>query len=178
MKPPAIKTSGWASLLVTAMFVTLMYLRLKDEGPWVGKPAPDFSLPVVAGEGATQGDRVRLSDLKGKRVVLDFWASWCEPCRQSVPLLNQVAKELAAEGVLVYGVNSEGLRPQALARVAERWGFAYPVLHDATAASMAEYDVSALPTLFLIDAQGIVRKTHAGSPSAARLIEEVRELDR
>jgi cytochrome c biogenesis protein CcmG/thiol:disulfide interchange protein DsbE len=177
MKSP-IKPSSWASLLVAVMFFGLMYLRLKDQGPWVGKPAPDFSLPVVAGEGASQGDRVRLSDLKGQLVVLDFWASWCEPCRQSVPILNEVARTLAGEGVVVYGVNSEGLRPEALLRLAGRWGFAYPVLHDANAASMVAYDVSALPTLYLIDRQGIVRRTHAGSPTAQRLIEEVRELDR
>jgi thiol-disulfide isomerase/thioredoxin len=173
-----VKPSGWASALVIVMFVALMYFKLGQPGPWVGKPAPDFTLAVVHGEGASQGDRVRLSDLKGQLVVLDFWASWCEPCRQSVPILNQVAKTLAAEGVRVYGINAEALGPEALGRVAARWGVAYPILTDPTAQTQVAYDVEALPTLYLIDKQGVVQKTHAGSPSAERLIEEVRELAR
>jgi thiol-disulfide isomerase/thioredoxin len=173
-----LKPSTWTSVLVFAMFAGLMYVRLTDQGPWAGKLGPDFTLAVVAGEGASQGDRVRLSDLKGQLVVLDFWASWCEPCRQSVPILNQVAKELATEGVRVYGINSEAFAPQVVDRVAQRWGIAYPVLQDPDAAIMQAYDVSALPTLYLIDRKGIVRRTHAGAPSARRLIEEVREMDR
>ncbi|MEY4515584.1 MAG: hypothetical protein RLZZ450_7706, partial [Pseudomonadota bacterium] len=173
-----VKPSGWTSLLVIVMFVALMYFKLAQPGPWVGKPAPDFTLAVVHGEGAAQGDRVRLSDLKGQRVVLDFWASWCEPCRQSVPILNQVAKTLASEGVLVYAVNAEAFRPEALGQVAARWQFAYPVLSDPTAETQTSYEVEALPSLYVIDKEGIVRKTHAGSPSAERLIEEVRALPR
>jgi cytochrome c biogenesis protein CcmG, thiol:disulfide interchange protein DsbE len=173
-----MKASSWASALVVVMFFGLMLLKLRQPDPWVGKPAPDFTLAVAHGEGAAQGDRVRLSDLKGQLVVLDFWASWCEPCRQSVPILNQVARTLAAEGVRVYGVNAEGFKPETLARVAARWQFAYPVLTDPTAQTQLAYDVEALPTLYLIDKQGIVQKTHAGSPSAERLIEEVRELAR
>lgn len=172
------KVSSWASALVVLMFVGLMVLKLRQPNPWVGKPAPDFTLAVVHGEGAAEGDRVRLSDLKGQLVVLDFWASWCEPCRQSVPILNQAAKTLAAEGVRVYGVNSEGFRPEALSRVAARWQFAYPVLADPTAEAMNDYKVEALPSLFLIDKQGIVQQTYAGSPSAKRLIEEIRDMAR
>jgi thiol-disulfide isomerase/thioredoxin len=173
-----MKASSWASALVVLMFIGLMVLKLRHPDPWVGKKAPDFTLAVAYGEGAAQGDRVRLSDLKGQRVVLDFWASWCEPCRQSVPILNQVASTLAAEGVRVYGVNAEGYKPEGLARVAARWQFGYPVLTDPTAQTQLAYDVEALPTLYLIDKEGVVQKTHAGSPSAERLIEEVRELAR
>ncbi len=168
-----MKPSTWTSVLVFVLFAGLMYLRLTDKGPWFGKPAPEFVLPVISGEG--RGDRVKLSGLKGKPVLLDFWASWCEPCRQSVPILNQVAKETGAQ---VYGINSEGLAAQAVDRVAQRWGIAYPVLHDPSAEIMQAYDVSALPTLYLIDRDGVVRKSHAGAPSAQRLIEEVREMDR
>jgi cytochrome c biogenesis protein CcmG, thiol:disulfide interchange protein DsbE len=172
-----MKPSSWASVLVVLGFMGLVYLHLKDEGPWVGKPAPDFSLPVAFGAGGEAGDRIRLSDLKGQFVVLDFWASWCEPCRQSVPLLDEVAKQLAPDGVKVFGINSEGFAPERLAAVAARWGFAYPVLHDVTAETMFGYDIKVLPTLFLVDRKGIVRRTHGGAPSAERIIAEVRELN-
>jgi len=173
-----VKASSWASWLVVLLLGAWAVQKLRDRGPWVGKKAPDFTLSLVHGPGASDGDRVRLSDLKGKRVVLDFWASWCEPCRQSVPLLNQAARELEAEGVVFYGINAEGLKPETLRRVTQRWDFAYPVLHDPTAQTQIAYDVEALPTLFVIDKEGIVQKTHAGSPSAKRLVEEVRELAR
>ena len=170
--------STGASAVVVIGLVGLLYLHFKGEGAWVGKPAPDFSLPVAFGAGAEAGDRIRLSDLKGQFVVLDFWASWCEPCRQSVPLLDQVAKDLAPDGVRVFGINSEGLTPDRVRAVAEGWGFVYPVLHDATAETMLGYDVRVLPTLFLVDRKGIVRRTYGGAPTAERIIAEVRELNR
>lgn len=173
-----MKTSSWGAALLVVVFAGSMWHKLKRPDPRVGQPAPDFALPVVSGEGAEEGDRVRLSDLKGQLVVLDFWASWCEPCRQSIPIVNEAAKELAGQGVRVYGVNVERLKPETLRQVVKHWGFAYPVLHDATIKTQIAYDVAALPTLFLIDREGVVRKTHAGAPTAKQLIAEVRELDR
>jgi thiol-disulfide isomerase/thioredoxin len=179
LAPSPYKRSSWWSLLLAVVLVAWVYQKLKSDGPWEGKPAPDFSLPIMYGEGSGAGDRIRLSDLKGQLVVLDFWASWCEPCRQSIPMLNHVAKTLGPEGVRVFGINSEaGLAPQRLAAVSKAWGFGYPVLSDITAETMLGYDVSVLPTLFLVDRKGIVRKTHGGAPSAERLIEEIRKLDR
>ncbi|MDB4986518.1 MAG: thioredoxin family protein [Myxococcaceae bacterium] len=173
-----MKPSPWISLLLAVVFGAWLYAKLKNDGPWVGKPAPDFSLPLVYGEGSEPGDRIRLSDLKGQVVVLDFWASWCGPCKQSVPMLNDVARQLAGQGVQMFGINSEGLRPERVAQVAKAWGFAYPVLHDVTAETMLGYDVAVLPTLFLVDQKGVVRKTHGGSPTVTKLLEELRKLQK
>lgn len=178
LAPSPYKRFSWGSLLLAIVLVAWVYQKLARDSPWVGKPAPDFSLPVAYGEGSEPGDRIRLSDLKGQFVVLDFWASWCDPCRQSIPLLNEVARTLGPKGVRVYGINSEGgLRPERLRAVTKAWGFAYPVLADLTASTMLGYNVSVLPTLFLVDRRGIVRKTHGGSPSAERLIAEIKKLD-
>lgn len=172
-----MKASRWVAPLSFALFAALLFLHFSDEGPLVGKPAPDFTLPIALGDGAELGDRVRLPDLRGQFVVLDFWASWCPPCRESVPLLNEVARKLADSGVRVLGVNAEGLGAARAAEVATRWGFAYPVLYDDTAATQLAYGITALPSLFLIDREGVVRRSYAGSPSAAELVRAVRALD-
>jgi thiol-disulfide isomerase/thioredoxin len=161
-----------------AVFALLLFLHLRDDGPLVGELAPDFTLPLAYGEGADSGDRVRLADTRGSFVVLDFWASWCGPCRESVPTLNRVARELATSGVRVLGINSESHGPARAALVADRWGVAYPVLYDGSAATQLAYSVTALPTLYLVDREGVVRRAYAGAPSAERLIRDIRELDR
>lgn len=173
-----MKPSRLVSVFVAVLFVVLLLSKLKQESTLVGAAAPDFVLPLVAGEGAQAGDRVRLADLKGKFLVLDFWASWCGPCRESAPILSQVARELSGTGVQVYGINTESLPAAQVAAVASAWSLGYPVLQDMTAETQLAYDVSALPTLVLIDRAGVVRRVHAGSPSAAQLITEIRALDR
>lgn len=172
-----MKASRWVAPISIALFAVLLFLHFRDEGPLVGQPAPDFTLPIARGDGAEKGDRVRLSDLRGQFVVLDFWASWCPPCRESVPILNQAARELEGSGVRVLGINAEGLGAARTAAVAARWGFAYPVLYDEAAAAQLAYGITALPSVFLIDREGVVRRSYAGSPTVAELVRAIRALD-
>ena len=174
-KPPS--ASRLVPVALAALAAGLLFMRLPDDGPLVGEPAPDFTLEVAAGEGAG-ADRVRLTDQRGQLVVLDFWASWCTPCRHSIPILNQVARELGPGGVRVFGVNAEGFATPRVGDVARSWGIAYPVLHDPTAATQLAYEVSALPTILLLDRQGVIRQRYSGAPSAETLIAELRKLDR
>ena len=138
--------------------------------PLEGQIAPDFSLPVVDAAGA--GDRVRLSDQRGKVVVLDFWASWCGPCRHSVPLLNGAAKRFG-DKLAVYGVNSEQIGLGSLAFTALHWGMEYPVLSDPALDAQMAYAVQAFPTVVVIDRQGIVRKVYRGEPTETALHAEI-----
>lgn len=173
-----MKASRLGVLAALSLIGVLIWARPGERAPLIGQPAPDFALALVAGQGSERGDRVRLSDLKGRPVLLDFWASWCGPCRLSVPLLNRVAREFAGSGLHVYGINSEGLSPVRVEGVASRWGFTYPVLHDPTAQAELAYGISAVPTLVLIDRAGVVRQLYAGAPSAERLLKEIRDVDR
>lgn len=116
-------------------------------------PAPDFSLPVLAG--GELGARVRLSDQRGKLVLLDFWASWCGPCKAQTQALVALKKRPEAADVVVIGVNVSDNREAALRYLA---GVNPPwlVLEDPDDTANRAYGVEALPTLVAIDKAGNV----------------------
>jgi peroxiredoxin len=117
--------------------------------------APAFSLP------SRSGDTVSLTQLKGKVVMLNFWASWCGPCRQEMPLLDQMHKRYSALGFTLVGVNVD-----ANSKDAEEWlsktPVSFPVLFDRESKVSKLYDVSAMPSTVFIDRQGTVRYLHRG----------------
>jgi len=165
-----------AALVILGAWALSFMRPLLGGSPLTDAPAPDFTLGVVMGEGALSGDRVRLSDLRGEVVVLDFWASWCGPCRASVPALSRVAKHYAGKGARVIGINSESIPPAGMAMLERAWGFAYPTLADPALEARLAYGVNAFPTLFILDPQGIVRYVHAGAASEARMRSEIESI--
>ncbi len=129
----------------------------------VKEPAPDFTLSVLGGT----GQKVRLSDLRGKVIVLDFWASWCQPCMHALPDTQALYKKYAARGLKVFGVNIEGDADRA-AQAAQSLGLSFPILlsepdaqgdYDFSSAQMTAYRIHAIPALFLIDKRGVVQKS-------------------
>ena len=117
--------------------------------------APSFTLP------SRSGDTVSLAQLKGKVVMLNFWASWCGPCRQEMPLLDQMHKRYSALGFTLVGVNVD-----ANSKDAEEWlsktPVSFPVLFDRESKVSAMYDVKAMPSTVFIDRKGNVRYLHRG----------------
>ena len=117
--------------------------------------APSFSLP------SRSGDSVSLEQLKGQVVMLNFWASWCGPCRQEMPLLDQMHKRYSSLGFTLLGVNVE-----ANTKDAERWltetPVSFPVLFDKESKVSKLYDVNAMPSTVFIDRKGNVRYLHRG----------------
>lgn len=162
---------AWAlGALVVALisFFAFIVLPYVDPGRRA-EHAPDFVLPVI--HGGEPGNRLKLSDLAGTVVVLDFWASWCAPCREQMPILDRVSKEFADQKVMFVGVNTDSQVAPAL-EFLRKQPVSYVSVFDETGQVSRAFGVSNLPTLVVIDAEG--RITH----NEARLIGErsVREL--
>jgi peroxiredoxin/outer membrane lipoprotein-sorting protein len=144
----------------------------KEEGPdLVGKPAPDFTVTDVAGK------PLKLSDLKGKPVLIDFCASWCGPCRQELPEVQQIYKEFSGKGLQVVALSSD--RDQA---DLEKWlkdeGVTFraawldPMKAESRTVSSA-YGVTGIPRVVLIDKDGVIRAALTGSRPKAELVKEL-----
>jgi peroxiredoxin len=122
--------------------------------PAVGNPAPDFSLDDLSGE------RIHLADLRGKVVLINFWATWCGPCRLEMPAL-QVRAERFAPQMAVLAVNFDEPADQVQAFVDEL-GLTFPVLLDPGAEVQDLYRVRGYPTTYLVDSEGTVQFVHIG----------------
>jgi cytochrome c biogenesis protein CcmG/thiol:disulfide interchange protein DsbE len=170
------KMAPWLGGLL-AMALLAMFGRGLWLGRLSGSEAPPLDLPIAAGEGAREGDRVSLESLRGRVVVLDFWASWCGPCRRSVPILNEIQTELSGQSVSFVGVNAEpAVGPRRLQPLPREQGAEFPTVQDQSGEVKARYRVEVLPTLLVLDTEGIVRHVETGVPDRGRLSAAIREL--
>ena len=122
----------------------------------VGQEAPEVYLPELVG-----AEQVSLASLRGKVVYLDFWASWCGPCRVSFPILEQLRDELGPEGFEVLAINVDENESDALKFLSDM-SVSYLVVRDDEAATPQTYGILGMPTGYLIDRQGVVREIHQG----------------
>lgn len=127
-------------------------------GDSLNKPAPDFKLPVRG-----QAAPIQLSKLKGQVVMINFWASWCGPCRQEFPILDSMYRKYRPMGFTLLGVNVEPDMKDAeekfLSKIAP---VAFPLLMDKENGVSALYGVTAMPSTVLVDRKGNVRWLHRG----------------
>ncbi len=132
---------GWQSNLVWAV-------SLDQE-------APDFTLRSLSGE------NLRLQEYRGKVVLINFWASWCGPCRQEMPILDRIHKRYEPAGFTVLGVNVEGELDKAR-KIADRLDVSFPLLFDAGQQVSEDYALKSMPYTVLVDRDGQVRFIHQG----------------
>jgi cytochrome c biogenesis protein CcmG/thiol:disulfide interchange protein DsbE len=145
-----------------------------------GMSAPDFELPLLAGGneggwklpagggGDGEAGTLALSDLEGKPVVLNFWGSWCGPCRDEAPILSAADPRWRERGVIFLGVDSKDAEADALA-FEEEFGIRYHSVVDADGSLGVEYGVFGYPETFFIDADGVIRAKQVGPIDAPTL---------
>jgi thiol-disulfide isomerase/thioredoxin len=137
----------------------------------IGEAAPDKELAVLGGEG-----RGELADYRGRWVLVNFWASWCEPCRDEAPALQSFQAEHEAEGFTVLGINLDDATGDAEDFV-EEFGLTYPQLRDGDGRERrAAYGMTGFPESFLVDPEGRIALIRRGPVNEAFLREEVEPL--
>lgn len=120
----------------------------------IGQPAPAFSLPLRGGAAP-----LSLEQLRGQVVMVNFWASWCEPCRKEFPLLDQIYRKYKAAGFTLIGINVEPDAKDAEGFIAKT-PVTFPIVFDKDSAVSQRYRVSGMPTTVLVDRKGVLRWVH------------------
>lgn len=156
---PRGKALRVAFALVPALgFVALLWFALMRAGSeaTIGDPAPEFELRTLS------GDTLSSADLKGHPVVINFWASWCLPCREEAPLLEQAWRRYRDEGVVFVGVNINDAESDAKAFV-EEFNITYPVVRDLDQELTRSFGVRGLPETFFVDHEWRFVGTESGT---------------
>jgi len=133
--------------------------------PYEGFPAPDIELATV------DGTMVKLSDLRGQPIILNFWASWCPPCRAEMPAIQAVYQAYHNDGLMILAVNASNQDDLTDANAfVTGLQLTFPIYFDQTGHAQDAYKVSALPTTFFIDRDGIIQSVVIGGPIAEALL--------
>lgn len=134
-----------------------------------GIQAPDFELVSL------DGRKVKLSDFRGKAVILNFWATWCAPCKTEMPWFVDLQKQYGSDGLAILGVAMDDSDPQKIAQFASEMGVNYPVLLGTNNVSDAYGDVEYLPTTFYINRQGKIVGKVAGLIGKAEIEDDAKK---
>jgi peroxiredoxin len=161
---------------ILAMLASGKYLdRTRKHGPIKlvgdvqGVPAPDFTLPSL------DGRKVKLSDYRGKAVLLNFWATWCPPCKVEMPWFEDLQKQYAHDGLVVLGVAMDDSEPATIAKFASQLGVNYEVLLGTDKVSDDYGDVQYLPTTFYIGRDGTIVDKSTGLLDRKQIENSVRK---
>jgi cytochrome c biogenesis protein CcmG/thiol:disulfide interchange protein DsbE len=163
--------------VVAALLALLVWRVATDEQSEVpaaleaGKtpPAPHFELPRLDTDG-----ELALASLRGKAVVVNFWASWCKPCKEEVPLLEQAWRRYRGDGLVVIGIDYDDFKGDAV-EFARRYGATYPIVHDREKSTVNDYGVIGVPETFFVNRQGkLVGERVTGAVSKDQLTDNIR----
>jgi peroxiredoxin len=167
-------TARYMTLLTIFMALTFSGCSKDNEKTEVKAIAPNFTLKALTGE------EIKLSQYRGKVVLLDFWATWCGPCMQSIPELVRIQEKYKDKGLVVLGVSMDTLSQAddgQIQKFMRTFGITYPVMRDDGAVSSAYYGDSpaAIPTMHIINREGkIIESIYGFSPGVVpKIVEEL-----
>ncbi|MBD3921376.1 redoxin domain-containing protein [Paenibacillus sp. PR3] len=148
-------------------------LQQTDTGTRKGEQAPDFELKDLG------GNAVRLSDYRGRTVFINFWATWCPPCKAEMPHMERVYKDYAARDVVILSVNLTTTEAKAsdVDDFVSEYGLTFPVVLDEAGIIKRQYKVTAYPTTYVIDKNGIIRNKYAGAINDEIMTKAIRQLE-
>jgi thiol-disulfide isomerase/thioredoxin len=149
-----------------AITILIAFCGLNVNASEIGQPAPPFTLPSLL-----QDQPVSLTQFSGKVIYLDFWASWCAPCRTSFPLLNKLHQKLKGQGFEVVAVNLDEDKASA-EKFLKDFPVSFAILRDSKGEWADKYVVESMPTSFIIDKQGVIQNIHHGFTS-----DDINELE-
>jgi thiol-disulfide isomerase/thioredoxin len=152
-------------LTVTLCLASALTLKKEDDR----KPAPDFALKDA------EGHAVRLSDYKGKVVLIDFWATWCGPCKAETPWLIELSEKYKEQGLVVLGVSMDDDWPPVKAYAAKK-GIAYPILLGDKSLTPGYGKLDALPVAYFLDREQRVAAIHTGAGNRRQFEESIKTL--
>ncbi len=157
--------------ILIGIFVVLGCEKKNPPPPKLGDLAPPFILKDL------DGKKVSLDDFKGKVVLIDFWATWCPPCKESVPDLNSLYEKYKNNGVVILGLSVDAGGPNIVKAFKEAYKMSYPILM-ADESITRKYGVRGIPSLFILDKDGRVQQNFVGfSPGMTAMIEKkIKEL--
>ena len=164
------RTRERAGRLVTALLLGLAGASPALAGQAANKPAAAFELASVSGQ------TVRLAELRGKVVLIDFFASWCEPCMKELPELEKLAQQLKGRDIVFIGINIDREKKNALELV-NRFKLTFPVLLDPEGKVAERYDPPKMPSSYVVDREGTVRFVNEGFGGAADLAKLRKQLE-
>ena len=139
------------------------------EGLSIGAKAPDFELKTLTGE------NIKLSSLKGKKVMLNFWATWCTYCVKEMPALQAQWEKWRDQGVVILGINT-GEDEMTVRNFTGQMGVDFPVLFDRDNEAVQKYGVVPMPTTFFVDKKGRISSIHQGELNLESLDDQIRQL--
>lgn len=162
------------AVLVTAMLFAGLRIARRNrasgpaKGQLMGNLAPDFELPAL------DGKNLKLSGLRGKAVLLNFWATYCEPCKVEMPWFVELQKEYGPQGFQIVGVANDDASTEDIAKFAKEMGVNYPIVIGKDSVSDT-YNISVLPTTFFLDRDGKLIGREFGLRSRGVFVDDIKQ---
>lgn len=146
---------------------------VQNTGLKPGSLAPDFTLDTL------DGKKVSLKEYQGKKVILNFWATWCPPCREEMPEMQKFYQDYRQEDVEILAVNLEysETKPEKIRDFVKEYGIAFPIPLDEKNTTGKQFRAVSIPTSYFIDEKGIITKMHIGPMDYGFMEEEVRNMN-